>query len=162
MESTFLADDAACLTLVRVVIQLRCFGIVSLGCGLLSCVVCGVSSMEYGFRQSSIPSVSSHSPSCLFRRNRGDWRSTEPSELGPDYRVVAHAATLALLQSLSSQGFSFFVSTLEALNFQPEELANPSAEGWWPRRGDVFPGLRGCRRPVSWHWRGACERARGA
>ena len=63
LESTFLADDAACLTLVRAVIQLRCFEIVSLGCGRLSCVVCGVSSMEYGFRQSSIPSVSSHSPS---------------------------------------------------------------------------------------------------
>jgi hypothetical protein len=63
LESTFLADDAACLTLVRAVIQLRCFGIVSLGCGLLSCVVCGVSSMEYGFRQSFIPLVSSPSPS---------------------------------------------------------------------------------------------------
>ena len=70
--------------------------------------------------------------SSLFLRNRGDWRSTEPSGLDPDYRVVAHAATLALLQSLSSQGFSFFVSTLEALNFQPEglavSLANPSAD----------------------------------
>ena len=59
LESTFLADDAACLTLVRAVIQLRCFGIVSLGCGLLSCVVRRVSSMEYGFRQSFIPLVSS-------------------------------------------------------------------------------------------------------
>ena len=38
LESTFLADDAACLTLVRAVIQLRCSEIVSLGCGLLSCV----------------------------------------------------------------------------------------------------------------------------
>ena len=82
----------------------------------------------------------------LFLRNRGDWRSTEPSELGPDYRVVAHAATLALLQSLSSQGFSFFVSTLEALNFQPVGLANPSAEGWWPQRGDVFPGPAGLQK----------------
>ena len=42
LESTFLADDAACLTLVRAVIQLRCFEIVSRGCGLLSCVECGV------------------------------------------------------------------------------------------------------------------------
>ena len=41
LESTFLADDAACLTLVGAVIQLRCCEIVSLGCGLLSCVVCG-------------------------------------------------------------------------------------------------------------------------
>ena len=69
LESTFLADDAACLTLVRAVIQLRCFGIVSLGCGLLSCVVCGVSSMEYGFRQSFIPLVSSPSPSSATARN---------------------------------------------------------------------------------------------
>ena len=37
------------------------------------------------------------------------------------------------------KGFSFFVSTLEALNFQPVGLANPSAEGWWPQRGDVIP-----------------------
>ena len=59
LESTFLADDAACLTLDRAVIQLRCFEIVSLGCGLLSCVVEWFSSMDYGFRQSSIPSVSS-------------------------------------------------------------------------------------------------------
>ena len=63
LESTFLADDAACLTLDRAVIQLRCFEIVSLGCGLLSCVVEWFSSMDYGFRQSSIPSVSSRSPS---------------------------------------------------------------------------------------------------
>ena len=41
LESTFLADDAACLTLVRAVIQLRCLEIVSRGCGLLSCVECG-------------------------------------------------------------------------------------------------------------------------
>ena len=59
---------------------------------------------------------------------------------------MAQAATLALLQSLSSQGFSFFVSTLEALNFQPEGLANPSAEGWWPQRGDVFPGPAGLQK----------------
>ena len=63
---------------------------------------------------------------------------------------MAQAATLALLQTLSSQWFSFFVSTLEALNFQPEGLANPSAEGWWPQRGDVFPSLRGCIRLDSW------------
>eukprot|EP01043_Picozoa_sp_COSAG02_P016421 COSAG02_NODE_721_length_18054_cov_3.613422_9_plen_130_part_00 len=60
VECTFLANDAA---LVRAVIQLRCCGNVFLGCGLLSCVVRGVSSMEYGFRQSSIPLVSSPSPS---------------------------------------------------------------------------------------------------
>ena len=64
VECTFLANDAACLPLVRAVIQLRCCGNVSLGCGLLSCVVRGVSSMEFGFRQSFIPLVSSHSPSC--------------------------------------------------------------------------------------------------
>ena len=64
LESTFLADDAACLTLVRAVIQLRCFGIVSLGCGLLSCVVCGVSSMEYGFRQTASHLRILHAPEC--------------------------------------------------------------------------------------------------
>ena len=42
--------------------------------------------------------------------------------------MVAQAATLALLHALFSQWFSFFVSTLEALNFQPVGLANPSAE----------------------------------
>ena len=64
LACTFLADDAACLTLIRAVTQLRCFEIVSLGCELLSCVVCGVSSMDYGFWQSFYSSVSSHSPSC--------------------------------------------------------------------------------------------------
>eukprot|EP01043_Picozoa_sp_COSAG02_P046881 COSAG02_NODE_4431_length_5366_cov_9.496298_6_plen_196_part_01 len=51
--------------------------------------------------QSFIPLVSSPSPSSLFLRNRGDWRSNEPSGLGPEYRVVAQAATVALLQALS-------------------------------------------------------------
>ena len=59
---------------------------------------------------------------------------------------MAQAATLALRHALSSQWFSFFVSTLEALNFQPEGLANPSAEGWWPQRGDVFPALKGLQK----------------
>jgi len=82
----------------------------------------------------------------LFLQNRGDWRSTEPSGFGPEYRVVAQAATLALLHALFSQWFSFFVSTLEALNFQPVGLANPSAEGWRPQRGDVFPGPAGLQK----------------
>ena len=82
----------------------------------------------------------------LFLRNRGDWRRIEPSGFGPEYRVVALAATLAVPVSLFSQWFSFFVSTLEALNFQPEGLANPSAEGWWPQRGDVFPGPAGLQK----------------
>ena len=60
--------------------------------------------------------------------------------------MVAQAATLALLHALFSQWFSFFVSTLEALNFQPEGLANPSAEGWWPQRGDVIPGPAGLQK----------------
>ena len=72
VECTFLANDAACLPLVRAVIQLRCCGNVSLGCGLLSCVVRGVSSMKNGFRQSSIPLVSSHySPSLTGSLNLG-------------------------------------------------------------------------------------------
>jgi hypothetical protein len=48
VESTFLANDAACLTLIRAAIQLRCFEVVFLGCGLLSCIVGGVSSMGLG------------------------------------------------------------------------------------------------------------------
>ena len=75
-----------------------------------------------------------------------DWRRNEPSGLGPEYHVVALVATLTVPRSLSSQGLSFFVSTLEALNFQPEGLANPSAEGWWPQRGDVFPGPVGLQK----------------
>ena len=63
LESTFLADDAACLTLNRAVIQLRCSEIVSPGCGRLSCVVVWFPQWNMGFRQSSIPSVSSCSPS---------------------------------------------------------------------------------------------------
>jgi hypothetical protein len=59
---------------------------------------------------------------------------------------VAQAATVALLQPLSSQWLSFFVSTLEALNLRPEGLANPSAEGWWPQRGDVIPGPAGLQK----------------
>ena len=78
--------------------------------------------------------------------SQGDWRSTEPSGFGPEYRVVAQVATLALLHALFSQWFSFFVSTLEALNFQPVGLANPSAEGWRPQRGDVFPGPAGLQK----------------
>ena len=59
---------------------------------------------------------------------------------------MALVATLAVPLSLFSQWLSFFVSTLEALNFQPEGLANPSAEGWWPQRGDVFPGPAGLQK----------------
>eukprot|EP01043_Picozoa_sp_COSAG02_P042281 COSAG02_NODE_3582_length_6531_cov_4.696206_8_plen_98_part_00 len=33
-------------------------------------------------------------PQSLCLRNRGDWRSIEPSGLGPEYRVVALLATL--------------------------------------------------------------------
>ena len=68
--------------------------------------------------------------SSLFLRNRGDWRSTEPSGFGPEYRVVAQAATLALLHAPFSQWFSFFVSTLEALGVSqvttPMQRVQPS------------------------------------
>ena len=67
-ESTFLADGAACLTLVRAVVQLRCFEIVFSRCGLLSCVVCGVSSMDCGFRQFYSFSLIAYSPSASSRR----------------------------------------------------------------------------------------------
>ena len=59
---------------------------------------------------------------------------------------MALVATWAVPLSLFSQWLSFSVSTLEALNFQPEGLANPSAEGWWPQRGDVFPGPAGLQK----------------
>ena len=72
---------------------------------------------------------------------------------------MAQAATVALLQALSSQWLSFFVSTLEALNFQPIGLANPSAEGWWPQRGDVFPGPAGLQKAS---WLAEEGRARGS
>ena len=55
LESTFLADDAACLTLDRAVIQLRCFEIVSLGCGLLSCVVVWFPQWNMGFGRVLFP-----------------------------------------------------------------------------------------------------------
>ena len=64
-EGTFSADDAACLTLIGAVIQLRCSEIVLLGCGLLSCIVCGVFLNGLWVSESSIPSVSSHSPSSI-------------------------------------------------------------------------------------------------
>ena len=55
VECTFLANDAACLPLVRAVIQLRCCGNVSLGCGLLSCVVRGVPQWKMGFGRVLFP-----------------------------------------------------------------------------------------------------------
>ena len=50
VECTFLANDAACLPLVRAVIQLRCCGNVSLGCGsyLVLCVVFPQWNMGFG------------------------------------------------------------------------------------------------------------------
>ena len=49
VECTFSADDAACLTLIGAVIQQRCSEIVLLGCGLLSCIVCGFPQWIMGF-----------------------------------------------------------------------------------------------------------------
>ena len=75
---------------------------------------------------------------------------------------MALVATWAVPLTLFSQWFSFFVSTLEALNFQPEGLANPSAEGWWPQRGDVFPGPERVAEGQLAGRGGAREGARGA
>ena len=61
-------------------------------------------------------------------------RENESFGVGPEYRIVALVAALTVPLTLFSQRLSFFVSTLEALSFQPEGLANPSAEGWWPQR----------------------------
>ena len=55
VESTFLANDAACLALVGVVIQLRCFEIVSLGCGLLSCLCVVFPQWNVGFGRVLFP-----------------------------------------------------------------------------------------------------------
>ena len=48
VECTFLANDAAYLTLSRAVTQLRRSEIVTPGVGLTVCVVCGVSNREMG------------------------------------------------------------------------------------------------------------------
>ena len=102
----------------------------------------------------SVPSSESrHSTSCLFLRNRGDLRRQDPSGLPSENRAAARASTVAVLQALFSQWLSFFVSTPEALNVQPFGLANPSAEGWRPRRGDVMP-----LRPRSCRWGGTRAR----
>ena len=55
LESTFLAGDAACLTLDRAVIQLRCSEIVSLGCGRLFCVVVWFPQWNMGFGRVLFP-----------------------------------------------------------------------------------------------------------
>ena len=70
-------------------------------------------------------SESESGPKSLFLRNRGDWRRIEHSGLGPEYRVVAHAATSARPLFLFSQWFSFFVSTLEALPRDPASRLPP-------------------------------------
>ena len=58
VECTFLANDAAYLTLSRAVTQLRRSEIVTPGVGLTVCVVCGVSSEKVGFgRAFSLPLV---------------------------------------------------------------------------------------------------------
>ena len=49
VECTFLANDAAYLTLSRAVTQLRRSEIVTPGVGLTVCVVCGVSNEKVGF-----------------------------------------------------------------------------------------------------------------
>ena len=49
VECTFLANDAAYLTLSRAVTQLRRSEIVAPGVGLTVCVVCGVSNGKVGF-----------------------------------------------------------------------------------------------------------------
>ena len=57
VECTFLANDAACLTLSRAVNQLRRSETVTLGVGLPGLVVCGVFN-ENGFRHSFLPATS--------------------------------------------------------------------------------------------------------
>ena len=67
VECTFLANDAAYLTLSRAVTQLRRSEIVTPGVGLTVCVVCGVSNGKVGFGRA----FSLHSQSeCITRVGR--------------------------------------------------------------------------------------------
>ena len=109
---------------VRLVRLVATAGVVAAtrGCFVWCVVAVAVSCSRW---QSFIPLVSTHSPSSLFLRNRGDWRRIEPSGLGPEYRVVALVVTLAVPLSLFSQWLSFFVSTLEALPRDPASRLPP-------------------------------------
>ena len=64
VECTFLANDAAYLTLPRAVTQLRRSEIVTPGVGLAVCVVCGVFKMKSGLRQNDSPCNLRASASC--------------------------------------------------------------------------------------------------
>ena len=76
---------------------------------------------------------------------------------------MALVATWAVPLTLFSQWFSFFVSTLEALNFQPFGLANPSAEGRGKMSGEMVnpPPTRMAVSGVWGHW-GRGGRFRGS
>ena len=68
VECTFLANDAAYLTLSRAVTQLRRSEIVTPGVGLTVCVVCGVSNGKVGFgRAFSLHSQSECIASMIWR-----------------------------------------------------------------------------------------------
>ena len=68
VECTFLANDAAYLTLSRAVTQLRRSEIVTPGVGLTVCVVCGVSNERVGFGRAF--SLQSQSECIMTRRSR--------------------------------------------------------------------------------------------
>ena len=71
VECTFLANDAAYLTLSRAVTQLRRSEIVTPGVGLTVCVVCGVSNGKVGFGRA----FSLHSQSECITRQAVDTRA---------------------------------------------------------------------------------------
>jgi hypothetical protein len=62
-----------------------------------------------------------------------------------EYRVVARLRFVLRLHALRVRA-CVRGRRREALNFQPEGLANACAEGWWPQRGDVFPGPAGLQK----------------
>ena len=83
VECTFLANDAAYLTLSRAVTQLRRSEIVTPGVGLTVCVVCGVSNEKSGFRQSILPAISERVHHSI---------GLKGFSLGSDFHTPGHSA----------------------------------------------------------------------
>ena len=69
VECTFLANDAAYLTLSRAVTQLRRSEIVTPGVGLTVCVVCGVSNESVGFGRAFSLQSQSECTTCYASRD---------------------------------------------------------------------------------------------
>ena len=77
VECTFLANDAAYLTLSRAVTQLRRSEIVTPGVGLAVCVVCGVFKMKSGFRAEHSPcNLRASASYCISLTDRREFSAT--------------------------------------------------------------------------------------